>query len=844
MSIKTAIDLETLGTPDNDSEGYNCYISEKGIQALPSKNDNYLRRFLGEYQCKFFLCGKTYYVFDGFIVDENNETDTIMCLEFDENGIFKQRIISNGELLENYFSSADGEKTKTVSYMTLTDKKFSLFLLNSGTHLNLSAEKNILVVFSNNIIAIRNENEKDAKGIPMLTFIKNPVFAKGKEDDISELSALQVFSVRTFTPKPKHGFGDYENYDVEIENAEICGTCRIGDEITDLVLLEDDVFLYDRETEKIKALFQRRRRFAAETLSSIWGWNTNASASSSDYWPRSAYLHSSFTDKDNVVKYKFEYVNLVYFFDSDTLGVDLSDARTQFYNEWTGANDEKSINGTPLRITKLGETHSISIRHNVPQYPKTLIANKAGGEACVFISFSGSTEAYGVTLNGSASSTLYAINEVNVMSVDKETTVTQLKEQWARIAYKFDFLLDDRVEFRINQMQLPLAQRRFDAELRGTVYQYTMRKKTWAQMGRLFSIGTQVFNKRLLFSKGSNADGKISLQKFNRQDVLYNDYDYAKEININENVLAQFDDMHKIKGTIPNSGYAIYGLFDWNTVQEDTIEYSNAVYFSDVGAIYLETANFPYIVPSNVSDTIIGLYGEDRNLWTISQKSIEQFNISDAQSAPVQFVKLTQTYELLVDWSGINGRLDLLTKENSAFLFNGQARVKEIFSLQSRISPSTAIKGTRLAVIRGSGQFCHLIDAKNRAFKAGNDSSVFAITFKNLENTFADLDGNVFLAKIDDGNAKRFTVEWTCRIARNTVLRLIRIRMAQYDKAAGQAKRWLRLFRDGMFLRSRLTNHQTVEFFKIAHSPNTRLKLEMEGYLKEIEIEDSERGQK
>jgi hypothetical protein len=123
VSEKTAIDLETLGAPGNDSEGVDCYISEKGIQAAP-KQISEEKTGTGKYIGKMYLCGTTYHVFEKIVFDEKMEEAAAHYNSFNETFAYEEKEASTA-IPENYFEykirgdTIDGKRpVKTISYMT------------------------------------------------------------------------------------------------------------------------------------------------------------------------------------------------------------------------------------------------------------------------------------------------------------------------------------------------------------------------------------------------------------------------------------------------------------------------------------------------------------------------------------------------------------------------------------------------------------------------------------------------------------------------------------------------------------------------------------------------------
>jgi len=806
VSARTAIALETLGAPDNDSEGFNCYASEKGIQALPSKKKQI--EDLGEagaYLCKFFMCGKTYYVFSRKIIDENGNPVKAVYMEFVDGGI---ELSGKDELLdappEFYFNKDEKieRDIKTVSYMTLTNKEFNLYEISKNMTHPFIAEKNILAVFSCNILAFQQETNGN------LAFVKTPVFHHSTSEDVSDISPLQVYIYRAFIP--------HQGTNVV---AEECG--KHGNGFGRLLLHEESIFLYDKDSRKIKALLQRRRRLTGDKYDDTLEFDE----SKREMYIIHGYYFNPFE--------QFFYVHAFYVFNIQY--PNLYGAREKYQREWSDGN--YSIDWW------LADDPTFNIHKPFP--------------SCVFMANSKALFALSPEIKDrrsvSATSVHYKwyctiqLVPANFMEIDKETTIDEVMDYAKTNPYP----TPDSGEVPDGwHSWVFISQELKDPNLFVNLGQTHRQKYLWAQRSRLFSLGTMSYKNVWPYSPYDDLSigddkniEKMELRRFRAVQMRGNDDNTVTGIELNEDVLGNFEDLNNIKFYMTYFGRVIYSLFEWPQ-EEIEIEYANEVYHTMVGNLGFKFEDSPYFVPSNVSDEIIGLYGQDRNIFTISQKSIEQFNIADIDASPVQFVRLERTYDMLVDWSGLNGKLDILTKELGQYIFNGTPRVKRIFGMDSRILPATMIKSIMMDVVQTGEYDIRLIDANKREFLASIYAPIHAITLNDRDDIFADAQGLIWETSIDDGNFDRFAVSWNYRTGRNILLGRIAIRTAQFGPGHATRRRKFSLLKDGMPLRERDTINQTVEFYKIGMGLNNRLSIEMEGYLREVEIEDTERGQK
>jgi len=812
MSTKTAIDLDTLGSPDNDSEGANCYISEKGIQALPCKK-NIIGEY-GAYLCKFFMCGVAYYVFSNQIIDENGNPVKAMYMEFDNNGMLSNE---NDKLMdappEFYFNKqAKFERDiKTVSYMTLTKGELNLYDISKNETLNFIAESNILAVFSCSIIAFQHKDDHN------LIFVKNPVFHYSTTDDVSDISPLQVYIYRAFIPLPSNvGF-----------TAEECGK-HTYQGFTDgrLVLHEESIFLYDKDSRKIKALYQRRRRLKGDAY-------LDGKLTFNDRYPEMYVLGSSFGIGGGFV-YTFYYVHAFYFFTEINYGLNVqrSTLRTNFFRTWDGNYES----GSSIPVLDISE---------YPYFPRCIPMQN--GTALFHLNPDmNKKQSQDFAINWGSGRLQWAPSDY--LKVDKDTTIDEVMEFADH--YTLYPTPDDgyNAEWRCWNF---ITQESANPSLFASLGQAHYQEYLWAQRSRLFSLGTKSFKNVWPFNDIANQletivanKEELELRRFASVQMRGNEENNVMDIRINEEYLGKFSDLSNIlwdNGVLVSR--LIYSLFKWPK-KEVEIENVNEVYFTMIGSLGYKFEDLPYFVPSNISDIVVGLYGIDRNIFTISKKSIEQFNIADLDVNPVQFVSLKGTYDILVDWSGLNDKLDILAKERGQYIFNNTPRVKKCFNMDSRILPATTSKGVALDIVQISENEIRIIDPNKREFLIPISAPIHAITLKGRDDIFCSAQGQLWETAIDDGNSDRFKVSWTYRTGRNILLSKILIRTAQYDAKYGSTSRIYRVFKDNEPIRERDTKNQTVEFYKIGRGLNNRLTLEMEGYLREVEIEDTERGQK
>jgi len=123
------------------------------------------------------------------------------------------------------------------------------------------------------------------------------------------------------------------------------------------------------------------------------------------------------------------------------------------------------------------------------------------------------------------------------------------------------------------------------------------------------------------------------------------------------------------------------------------------------------------------------------------------------------------------------------------------------------------------------------------------NAPIFSLTeASNNENPL--LAARVGILRCQWESNSKFSVEWTYRNERNILLSEITIRRAQFSSTEAAEKRTIELYKDGILKHSRSTAHATVKFYKMGRGLSSRFKIKTEGYLREVELTDTEGWQK
>jgi len=403
---------------------------------------------------------------------------------------------------------------------------------------------------------------------------------------------------------------------------------------------------------------------------------------------------------------------------------------------------------------------------------------------------------------------------------------------------------------------------------------FRMQDYLWAQRNRLFSLNTRyiknvsIFSSisgywnRVLFSSpteaydiAANSISQFYFTEKNRTSILAS---FSIEDNSLKTSLESAISYNFNNNTILRNGFgyaSIVSLIFNDVNRNDSFiqPYKNAVYFSSIGSTNIIEEDETYFVPSNLNSLVFGLYGQDRSIWAITDKGIEEFNIGDVDEmtvSPMSFNKVIKTYDSNVDWSGINNRLDLIYKQMNSYFFNDVQRIKPVFTKDSRIAPDTTYKQINFSVIDNitstvaypTPHFL-LIDSNKREFKVDYGNPIHSLTNWKTETDGTDdwfaTDNSIQLVSYDKGNDNSYSIAWTWRPQKTELLRKISVNCSRYDTDLGRTKANFKLYRNGKLFAERDTDQYNVNFFKVGRMNSARLLLEMQNYFKGLEMDDT-----
>jgi len=704
VSQKTAIDLATLGAPDNDSAGTGCYISERGVQAAPYGIKE-LRGDVGTYHGSMYMDGITYHIFQNRIINEGLDIVPARFSRFKSDD-FSYEPGGTEDLIPDWFfkhGEDEPRPLKAISYMTLTDRDVKFYDIANARVFSLRARNNIVALFSFNAIAFMEEDGEGNK--TDLRFVLNPLFADMKDDDLTDRFPMEILALRSWTPLWNNNIDDdgYAMLDPDVAlHLKAPADLRLKSEMH-ILLAEETVFLYEKESRKVRAIRQIRRRCADDSttdfIGDLEGYDLDTTIAN-NFFKRTPFITNTYFDY-------LEYVNRLYLFTEERIdaaslddggGTEPAAASEYYGKKWDGSNEPIE---TIYNIDSSSDFLGFSILDIFDRYPamrKTMVRSTDKHRIPYFfhnyldedkrdvVGYNRGLGAFGdmdisYGLYSETVNTLYRAWTSRTPCLwfnkgdDIDSVLRKISgglagirlatpDNWSRVQDDGTFNGNDNHSNFAQSAWSRVYEIYQSARLRGSRLFRHSQEYLWGQRSRAFSLGTMVKDAnpygRLNDTAGMQIAGWDSVDGtgYNSKPIPGGKEDIAP-IELAARTLA-------IRGRYsppdPDGSYFIIPALFPVKEKDYSTDLKNAAYFSDVGSFDINTTDQHYEVPSNVSDRLIGVWGEDRDVLFIGTKSIERFNIADSSAAPLSFVRLEKTHDLLLDWSGINGRLDTLTR--------------------------------------------------------------------------------------------------------------------------------------------------------------------------------------
>jgi len=936
MSVKTVIDTDSLGLPDSDSYGVNCYVSEKGIQGTPAPVT--LLASAGDYICSFVNNWKTYYVFSSVILDETLSSPP--ALWYDSGNP------SGAPSMPPDFWPAndiDGDglrrNIKTVSYMTLADKAFELSIPandpSNPSILSFTAQYNSLTVFNKNIFAFTDETLG-------LCFVKDSELVF---DTLTDLPASEggSFFIRKYlllvnaanyaaqgttqsgAPAMPASFGarpmplvnlmalmqkpgtDMNDFDQLTMTSSYC--------ISLYQKAEDDYLFFNAGASSYTLapvnISQHDTSPVRMRNPDSFGNAVVAAAGtpskSLNSWNLVAELNLAVDSETRTIKFGFiqDYktpglqVGCVQGSWAAPANYIVTDPSTQNPISGTGPYahafvDALQCNGTILDSNSANIADYSYVIQGLPFPPVQAapgnfaqFADSQGQQKILqwtpspSYSFGGWTVIQeGIGWTASPAFTISVGDSIDAVDSNISQWLADCRQKYVFEAnalqanfmavYKEDYVYAGLTQARAKgHEQFALVNQLF-------ILPSSLLLKTsvdWDSQdiqGRNFNITARVFQSSNypawqpnanVSSTGGNPEAENTLLGTSNRTFTQTsggvptDYEVteadvrlayslqALQRPTNANFELPFDMLTKLQF----QGQSLFSLaFPRFTQWVDSGMDANSVYYTRPSRLALDMVSGNYIIPSNIADKNIGLWGKDRILSVIGTKSIERYQIASEASNNVHWLDLASKWDQIVDWSGLGARGDnpnFIYKKHSDYFANDVNFVrKNGLDDLSFLAEETAIKGIRFMAIKRANGETVLLDSKNRWFVQQPGSCWRALTFKGYANIYADDSGSIWLCDPEELRMP-YTVAWISRTPMNHSVGEIAI--AYDDYLGSDVERMVELLRNGSAVRSRMTTNELVKFYSLGRGGSDLLAIRtsISGYLRQVSVTDTEKLQ-
>jgi len=841
MATQKVFDLDSLGSPQSDSLGTSCYASEKGIQSLPSPLSNPFQiDGAGSYHGSFFLDGKLWHIMNNALVNENNTP-------------YAMRIYAGKPADANGYSTSYAPGTlplaKTISYFTLTNPKISIRTSdtqnNVANQIEFDVKNNIMVCLNDFIFIFMSK----INGADALIILKQPYLIGSSLIEYSEKMSFRCMNIASAFVFEVSSYDPHNSIDIS-------SFTKLGS-VTWTHKNSADPY---RNRQKTKEFYRYHELFLMmdEQDNIILAFYYNGLDGSFNMIG-----DSRFPSAIDTIGFADGTLEHIYVSGHGTL--------TTFDLSAYPPIEDLFGNGHPTPSTPAWPAFAnLSIGMKLSVYLNELISMwKRVVNTNLFALADGAnlTDAWDwmeVSVPGSWKNAYYG-------GIGRPHLFVQNyyeKQNWDALDWYYAAGTDYASQIQTEG----------DIRLNGVLGLSYSGGQCFAQMNRLFMTD---------FNADASFDAKnsyLSEDDFNadmdyhwisprgtKDGILYIrqwvdgwgllDIPIAQVSPIgNGGVDTEFLGMSgregwfawdDAKGIELRNGANRHYLFDFlppidlSNYKEEAL--FNSIYYTGIGSMDVNLTDRPFVIPTNIANIIKGIYGEQRLIYSIGEKGIETFQISDAGESPLNWVRLEKVYDSLIDWNAVSGWFNMIAKEKSDHYFNGVNRVRKgVIGDGAVLHPSTVIKGIPFDVYHWDNHFWLANRDTQALFRALPEDYIWALSFNkanvNMIEVFANDAGNV--RKCDLENNSRYRIEFIHRNPSNALVTDIAIETAQYDSHQNNEPRTFEVCKDGRSHWKRTTCNNLVKFYKLGRGKNSHFEITASGYMKGVAITDTELRQK
>jgi len=840
MSIKTAIDVESLGLPNSDSEGYNCYVSEKGIQGLPKQISN-LTAALGKYLCSFVLADNTYLVFSG----NGMVADVIFGLK--ENSVvsatyYDGSVTSTNSI--NFFGDI-----KTVSYFNKLDPVFSVYFGNAKA--TFKSDDRQFVIFNNGIICFLIQGR--------LTFIKNFSFTGEALELSSPITAQEEgkVGIEIFQIFYSASYRDTGSADINSNLFTSMITQAIA--LSGQSVIETSLSSARQAMANLKSNYRVPRfTFPSRTED---GTSLNLTPSDSYYTDYTNNIPSNI-GKDLRGMAMIPVSQLAVAYDVKTgeikygicVNFDFGMMCSINHPYITSPAAENKSNLKTSSISMIGtvltdEAGTIAMPNYANPYTYGTAATWTKSTNAIFGThhrFAG----LGPTFNRIDGLRIQIGQNIN----DVRNSISEFFDRPDPAPY--NAYTNDDVTYYRNSVFALMHNVRYgypeSIDYKQTVNNFFSLRNT------LFCVNPQNYTKSNLSYTSEKIKESLRFQSIDLAYLYKNSIYRSRYIPAFDvpsfwvpTVGNAFMKLLDIYTASVNNGSQNITLFDkifrqntdWNLNSDPDV--NDALYYTYTGRFEFNHLGSSYVRSSNMGDNLVGIWGYDRTLFGIGSKSIEEYQISDDPENVLNWIRVNDQFELLVDWNALSSRLNMLKMKKGSYYFNDVNYVrKNMFNKNCKLVVSTNMKGIDFDVIYDVGNSRYIIiDGNNRAFYIDNISSnnLFSVPNINGDNYFVNISGNISLCDVEASTP--YSLKWLSRTPINHTLLEMVLSFADYDNGQPES-RIVSIYKNDSLIRTRNTAQALIKFYNFGKGGNDEFMIKCSGYLKNVILTDSEIEQK
>lgn len=847
MATQKVFDMESVGLPNSDSLGINCYISEKGIQGIPLVPSGTYGKYIGS----FVLNDRTYHLWENNLTSSDGGNISV-CSAI--NGVRSSIVTGTSPAIPQVSGVKifpSWQSVKSFSGMVVTNPNLTF------NGINYKAVGNSIAVIGNGTLALIDGNNNNALTFIKAWSIKAPSYQLANPND-SVLKIRRYQLLRAY----KGGYFQMSQSFIPSQYARDSLGSQYRVYGMSSAYCELEIQTYSDMDDNV--------RFVV-ILSNIWNPKINVLDAPGDR--NRVSVHVLLPANANTKAY-FPFKDA-----SGNIIVDQTNGTLSSYYPTSEQPFGSLYALRPFSFMANTQTFygSYVIGNPTGNYSNRILCGRITGAAST-----GLTMYYGELPSGvgiyddTQRMSLFTLSIPNTGAALDAQIKKWYNDNMERLGNGLADTINQN-KFYLNALCLYVS----SVTLPGTIdstYSQPSETNIFALRNRLFSLSPNIaFNTQ--YNKGqaisfpggqliSNIQyasnwqngqivGTLNLRRAVNQVAVTDDAGNAEGFS--------FEQVNRIlvNGQYHEAPDPLHG--DWYTGGQSIFDYyfpanesygrkydNNALFFSMTAMFQWDYIGAFYVVPSNVADSLVGVWGKQRDMYAISSKSVEHYQISDNSVSPVNWVNVLMKYDNLADWCGVNCKesFNIIYQDKGNWWHNGINRVRrDLISKDCVPRPDTSLKGVLYKVFYDKNrQLCFIVDEKDRIFRVGVSCGIYNLSIGGVENYFASEQGGPPSQVDIESGGTSFEVEWINRTPENCLIKEISIESTQYEGNSLTRQFWVSKKGFGGLpdvVRNRTSAEPLVKFFNFGKGGADRYMVGMSaGYMKGVSITDTSRAQK